>query len=36
MDRTSKKAFPVLGLILGILILVLTGALMLIGLAAKH
>lgn len=35
-DRTSKKAFPVLGLILGIAILVLTGALMLIGLYAKH
>jgi hypothetical protein len=36
MDRTSKKVFPVLGLILGIAILVIAGALMVIGLLAKH
>jgi len=36
LDRSSKKVFPVLGMIFGIAILVISVALVLIGLAAKH
>jgi len=35
-DRSSKKVFPVLGLVFGIGILLLAGALIAIGLAMKH
>ena len=36
LDRSSKKVFPVLGLIFGIGILVLSVALVVIGLSMKH